>query len=142
MGFLDNLKDKAEEFGERAKAGYGAAKDKASDLIADVNDRLDEDDATSADKVEAAADKAAAGASATETAADQVGDVGSAPAADPLEPGGQVADEVDAPAENATDDVTEDPLDPRHEAVDPIIEPAQAKAVDDDPLEAAPDRTA
>jgi hypothetical protein len=108
MGFLDNLKDKAEEFGEKAREGYGAAKDKASDLI----DELDKDDATSADKTEAAADhsaeapdeasrgldeavaEAAAAASATETAADQVGDVGSAPAADPLEPGSQVAHEV------------------------------------------------
>ena len=26
MGFLDNLKDKAEEFGEKAKEGLGAAK--------------------------------------------------------------------------------------------------------------------
>ena len=28
MGFLDELKDKAEEFGEKAKEGFGAAKDK------------------------------------------------------------------------------------------------------------------
>ena len=40
MGFLDNLKDKAEEFGDKAKEGFEAAKDKASDLVDDVKDRL------------------------------------------------------------------------------------------------------
>lgn len=28
MGFFDELKDKAEEFGDKAKEGFGAAKDK------------------------------------------------------------------------------------------------------------------
>jgi hypothetical protein len=28
MGFLDELKDKAEEFGDKAKEGFGSAKDK------------------------------------------------------------------------------------------------------------------
>ena len=162
MGFLDSLKDKAEEFGERAKGGFEAAKDKASALIGDAKDRIDKDEEASADKVEAAADhspesvddasrgldeavaeaKAAAEASATETAADEVGDVGAAPVTDPLEPGDRVADAVDAPADNAPAGVTEDPLDPRVESVDPIVEPAEAAAVDDDPLEATPDRTA
>jgi hypothetical protein len=158
MGFLDNLKDKAEEFGEKAKEGFGAARDKASDLIDDVKDRMDKDDETSADDVEAdhsagsvddasrgldeaVAEARAADAFATETAADEVGDVGTAPVADPLEPGDQVADTVDAPVDNAPD-VTEDPLDPRVEAVDPIVEPAEPAAVDEDPLEATPDRTA
>ena len=157
MGFLDNLKDKAEEFGEKAKEGFGAARDKASDLIDDVKDRMDKDDETSEDVPadhsaesvddasrgldEAVAEARAADAFATETAADEVGDVGTAPVADPLEPGDRVADTVDAPADNAPD-VTEDPLDPRVEAVDPIVEPAEPAAVDEDPLEATPDRTA
>ena len=41
MGFLDDLKGKAEEFGEKAKEGFEAAKDRASDLIGDANDELD-----------------------------------------------------------------------------------------------------
>jgi ABC-type transporter Mla subunit MlaD len=155
MGFLDDLKDKAEEFGERAKEGLGAARDKASDLIGDVRDRLDQDE-TSADEDVATADQpteavndeprgldeavAEAGA-ATETAADAVGDVGPAPVADPLEPGDRVADAVDAPADSTSGEITEDPLDPRLEAVDPIVEPAGTTNPGEDPLEASPDRT-
>ena len=62
MGFMDNLKDKAEEFGDKAKEGFGAAKDKASDLVDDVKDKFDGDDETpgdqptSQDKVEDAVD--------------------------------------------------------------------------------------
>ena len=44
MGFLDNLKDKAEEFGDKAKEGFEAAKDKASDVVEDVKDRFDDDE--------------------------------------------------------------------------------------------------
>jgi len=55
MSFLDGLKDKAEEFGERAKDGLAAAKDKAVDLagdakekasglVEDVKDRFDGDE--------------------------------------------------------------------------------------------------
>ena len=54
MGFLDDLKDKAEDFGAKAKEGLGTAKDKASDVIDDVKDRFDKDEDTSADKVEQA----------------------------------------------------------------------------------------
>jgi len=44
MGFLDDLKDKAEEFGESAKEAFEAAKDKASELVEDVKDKFDGDD--------------------------------------------------------------------------------------------------
>jgi hypothetical protein len=44
MGFLDELKDKAEEFGESAKEAFEAAKDKASELVEDVKDKFDGDD--------------------------------------------------------------------------------------------------
>ena len=55
MGFLDDLKGKAEDFGEKAKEGFETAKDKAADLIDDVKDRFDnDDDKTSEDKVEEA----------------------------------------------------------------------------------------
>ena len=39
MSFLDGLKDKAEEFGERAKDGLAAAKDKAVDLAGDAKEK-------------------------------------------------------------------------------------------------------
>ena len=138
MGFLDNLKDKAEEFGDKAKEGFGAAKDKTSDLVEDVKDRFDGDDETSADKVEDAVDyspeaveeaskgiedavadsTAAAEASATETPVDGVGDLGAAPVTDPLDsPGGPV------------------------EAVDLGTQPTGTTTATDDPLESAPDRT-
>jgi hypothetical protein len=44
MGFLDELKDKAEDFGDKAKEGFGAAKDKAEYVIENVKDRFDDDD--------------------------------------------------------------------------------------------------
>ena len=44
MGFLDNLKDKAEEFGEKAKDGFDAARDKAAGFVDDVKDKMDGDD--------------------------------------------------------------------------------------------------
>ena len=44
MGFLDELKDKAEDFGDKAKEGFGAAKDKAEGVIENVKDRFDDDD--------------------------------------------------------------------------------------------------
>ena len=50
MGFLDDLKDKAEDFGEKAKEGFGTAKDKASDLVDDVKDRIDKDDDETLDR--------------------------------------------------------------------------------------------
>jgi hypothetical protein len=44
MGFLDELKDKAEEFGDKAQKGFGAAKDKSEEVIENVKDRFDGDD--------------------------------------------------------------------------------------------------
>src|SRR4029453_3907538 len=41
MGFLDELKDKAEEFGDKAKEGFGAATDKTEEVIENVKDRFD-----------------------------------------------------------------------------------------------------
>ena len=81
MGFLDNLKDKAEEFGEKAKEGFEAAKDKASGLIEDVKDRVGGDNedegtlsetATHADFADATGDSAAESedAAGTSSAAD------------------------------------------------------------------------
>jgi hypothetical protein len=105
MGFLDNLKDKTEELGE--KAGFGAARD--------------------------------AEISAVETPADEVGDVGHAPAADPLDPALEAVDPMIEPAEPVH--LTDDPLDPGLEAVAPMIEPAGPTTLDEDPLEAPPDRT-
>ena len=46
MGFLDELKDKAEEFGDKAKEGFGSAKDKTEEVIENVKDRFDGDDDT------------------------------------------------------------------------------------------------
>ena len=46
MGFLDELKDKAEEFGDKAKEGFGAAKDKTEEVVENVKDRFDGDDET------------------------------------------------------------------------------------------------
>jgi hypothetical protein len=46
MGFLDELKDKAEEFGDKAKEGFGAATDKTEEVIENVKDRFDGDDDT------------------------------------------------------------------------------------------------
>jgi hypothetical protein len=44
MGFPDELKDKAEEFGDMAKEGFEAAKDKTEDVIENVKDSFDSDD--------------------------------------------------------------------------------------------------
>jgi hypothetical protein len=44
MGFLDERKDKAEEFGDKAKEGFEAAKDKTEDVIENVKDSFDSDD--------------------------------------------------------------------------------------------------
>ena len=84
MGFLDHLKDKADELGEKVKGGSSARTD--------------------------------AEPSAVETPADEVGDVGHAPAAEPL--------------------------DPALETVDPVLEPTALPAHEEDPSELPPDRTA
>jgi hypothetical protein len=43
-GFLDELKDKAEEFGDKAKEGFGSAK--PEEVIENVKDRFDGGDET------------------------------------------------------------------------------------------------
>ena len=48
MGFLDNVRDKAEELGDKAKEAFEAAKDKAADVVEDVKDRFDGDEETPA----------------------------------------------------------------------------------------------
>jgi len=44
MGFPDELKDKAEEFGDKAKEGFETAKGKTEDVIENVKDRFDSDE--------------------------------------------------------------------------------------------------
>ena len=44
MGFLDELKDKAEAFGEKAKDSFGGATDQTENVIENVKDRFDKDD--------------------------------------------------------------------------------------------------
>jgi hypothetical protein len=44
MGFLDELKDKAEQFGDKTQEGFGVAKDKTEEVIENVKDRFDGDD--------------------------------------------------------------------------------------------------
>ena len=114
MGFLDDLKGKAEQIGEKAKEGFGAAKDKASDLVEGVKDRRGADEKASGDGGDASADYSSE-ASAVSSPADEVGDVGHAPVADPL--------------------------DPAVEAVDPVLEPVEPTNLPEDPLEPRPDRT-
>jgi hypothetical protein len=64
MGFLDELKDKAEEFGEKAKESFGGATDQTENVIENVKDRFDKDD-TPAEKASEAADSSSeAGAAA------------------------------------------------------------------------------
>jgi hypothetical protein len=46
MGFLDELKDKAEGFAEKAKDGFGAGQDKTEEVFENVKDRFDGDDAS------------------------------------------------------------------------------------------------
>jgi hypothetical protein len=75
VGFLDELKDKAEVIGEKAKDGFVAAKEKASELIEDVKDRIGGDDdedtlsesATHADFAAATGDSAADSEDAADT---------------------------------------------------------------------------
>jgi hypothetical protein len=63
MGFLDELKDKAEEFGDKAKEGFETGKDKSEDVIENVKDRFDSDEtpAENAGQAEAAAAASEAG---------------------------------------------------------------------------------
>jgi hypothetical protein len=73
MGFLDELKDKAEEFGEKAKEGFGAGKDDTEEVIENVKDRFDGDaaDATAQESAASSVDEALG---AQEAAADRRAD--------------------------------------------------------------------
>ena len=151
MGFLDNLKDKAEEFGEKAKEGFESAEDKAGDLVDDVKERLDRDE-TSQEKVEAAADhspeslkeasQAAPGAVDEATAA---AEASAQPASDPLDPTAESAETTGPTAGlGAVADepvVAPDPLDgtPDRSVVSEPVEPMVAP---DDPLDGTSDRAA
>ena len=64
MGFPDELKDKAEEFGDKAKEGFETAKGKTEDVIENVKDRLDDD--APADKASDAGDSSEVGYDAAE----------------------------------------------------------------------------
>ena len=84
MGFLDNLKDKAGDVGDKAKEGLGTAREKAADLVEDVKDRLDGDEdtpeaatgpRTDADYSPAAVDEAAGGISEPAAGASEHGTV-------------------------------------------------------------------
>jgi hypothetical protein len=59
MGFLDELKDRAEEFGDKAKEGFGAAKDKTEEVIENVQDRFDGDETPAEKDAAAEPDEAA-----------------------------------------------------------------------------------
>ena len=112
MGFLDNLKDKAEDFGDKAKEGLGAAREKASELVGDVKDRFDGDDetpaSTAAEPGIAYSPAAVAEAAGGESPLDTVGDLPEPDLGDVAAPGlGEVPDAVlndlpEAPAEGLT----------------------------------------
>jgi len=58
MGFLDELKDKAEEFGDTVKEGLGGGRDKSENVIENVKDSFDRDN-TLAEEAGDAANSAA-----------------------------------------------------------------------------------
>ena len=75
MGFLDELKDKAEKFGEKAKEGFGAGKDKTEEVIENVKDRFDGDDASATDQDSAESiEERAVGATEAQKSAPNMGE--------------------------------------------------------------------
>lgn len=84
MGFLDELKDKAEEFGDKAQEGFGAAKDKTEEVIENVKDRFDGDETPAEKDVAAEPVPAAAEDASTEGQdfAPSTGEAVGAPGAD------------------------------------------------------------
>jgi ElaB/YqjD/DUF883 family membrane-anchored ribosome-binding protein len=128
MGLLDNLKDKAEDFGEKAKEGFEAAKDKASDLIDDVKDRFDkdEDDKTSEEKVDEALNY-------DPSAVDAASEEGISGAAAGVEPTLEPDSSVDrlAPAPDPMSPAS-DPMAPTAESMAPTQAPDNAYDVADD----------
>ena len=130
MGFLDNLKDKAEDFGEKAKEGLEAAKDKASDLIEDVKDRFDndEDAKTSEDKV----DEAVNYDPGAVDAASEEGISGAAAGVEPtLEPATDSSADPLAPAPDPMSPAS-DPMAPTAESMAPTQAPDDAYDVAED----------
>jgi len=155
MGFLDDIKNKAGELGEKAGGAFDVAKDKAGDLVDAAKDKLDTDDdgdvdtadATQAfndlkghvtgggdapaDQVAAAAGAGGAAAAGTEYTIPSVETVTETPA-DPVGP--------DLVAEEAvfTENVTGDPIaapldesvDSAEAAKDEALADLQAKAED------------
>jgi hypothetical protein len=81
MGFLDELKVRAEDFGDKAQEGFGAAKDQTEEVIENVKDRFD-GDGTPAEK-DVTAEPAAAAAEDASTegqeSAPSIGEAGGAP---------------------------------------------------------------
>ena len=53
MGFLDDIKNKAGELGEKAGGAFEVAKDKAGDLVDAAKDKLDSDDDGDVDPADA-----------------------------------------------------------------------------------------
>src|SRR3954471_21119548 len=66
MGFMDELKGKAEEFAEKAKDSFGAGKDKAEDGLDNAKDRPDANDDALADQASDAGDFSEVGYDAAE----------------------------------------------------------------------------
>ena len=113
MGFLDELKDKAGELGGKAKDGLGAAKDKAADLIGDVKERFDKDDAEQTPAAEPASAAPTVFAAGTSNPNDLVGDTtffGPSAATSDSAPGDTRDDALDAvQAENEEIRATDPP---------------------------------
>jgi hypothetical protein len=63
MGFLDELTDRAEEFGDKAKEGFGATEDKSEEVIENAKDRFNsgDDAATRAEEAVGYSSETAAG---------------------------------------------------------------------------------
>lgn len=93
MGFLDELKDKAEAFGEKAKDGFEHVKDKAADLVDDVKDRVAGDDDGSGDPMADGGGREEGGFGETSVASDDAATV--------------AAGADDSEAEDAYDEVLE-----------------------------------
>jgi methyl-accepting chemotaxis protein len=100
MGFLDELKDRAEEFGDKAKEGFGAAKDKTEEVIENVQDRFDGDE-TPTEKDAAAEPVAAAVEDASTEGQKSAPSIGEA--ADATEPDEAAIDNATRAAPNVGD---------------------------------------
>lgn len=140
MGFLDGLKDKAGTLGDKAREGLGAAKDKAADLVQDVRERFDSDDApvgssAAASPTDTIGDATYFGTEISPSAldadpgqSDLSGDPGSEPAAgDPGRPDAAGNEDLSAAANGLGDPMTG----PETELGDPIDETGLAL---EDPL--------